>query len=149
MSDNWLRFVPSDPAFQPTPEAAGAAATLLRSFVPSAQHVEARFLDEITFIDAGSNGLEVGCSACGKDAGAWWSDAMSSAWEHGFHDLATNAPCCGARVSLNELHYDRPVAFGRFVLEAMNPSVADVSADQNSQLAASLGCPMRIVWTRF
>jgi hypothetical protein len=145
MSDNWLRFIPSDPMFQPASDAASAAVAFLQSYTPLAQHVEARFLSEVTFIDPGGNWSGVACSACGADAEPWWSDAMSAAADRKFRDLMITAGCCGATVSLNELRYHWPVAFGCFVLEAMNPNIADISPAQKQQISEALGCSIRTV----
>ncbi|HKB96229.1 MAG TPA: hypothetical protein VKB94_05225, partial [Rhizomicrobium sp.] len=60
--------------------------------------------------------------------------------------LKTKVPCCGAEISLNDLHYDRPAAFGRFVLEVMNPNVRDTPPEQDRALADRIGHELRKVW---
>lgn len=56
------------------------------------------------------------------------------------------APCCGTRLSLNELHYLWPAAFGRFVLEALNPNIRDLTPDQELALSQLMGCTVRKIW---
>jgi hypothetical protein len=37
MSDNWIQFVPSDPEYQPSPQAAERARVLFAAFTPHAE----------------------------------------------------------------------------------------------------------------
>lgn len=148
MSDNFLRYVPADPNFQPTEEAAGRAVEVLRAIVPGAKFVVARFTDSVKFVDAGSNWEGVSCPACGGDAEPWWGEAMSEAAERQFEFMAVRAGCCGVLVSLNELRYRWPVGFSRFVLEAANPNSTGLSASEVQQLQESLSCVVRQIWVR-
>ncbi|NZD50784.1 hypothetical protein [Rhizobium leguminosarum] len=95
MSDTILRYVPADPYWQPSPEAATKAVSLLETIAPGADEVKSSFEDEVRFYDPG--------------------------------DINTVAPCCGATVSLNDLRYVWPAAFGRFALEAHNPGIGDTT----------------------
>jgi len=146
MSDNWLQFVPANPTFQPSPEAAESARAILTSLVPEAEDVTVSFKDSVEFFDPGRNWSGVECSACGADAEPWWQEAMAAAFDNGFADLSVVAKCCGAPLSLNELRYVSPAAFGSFLLEAMNPNVHDLSATQEQQLSAALGCNLTKIW---
>jgi len=58
------------------------------------------------------------------------------------------APCCGVRVSLNDLRYAWPAAFGCFVIEAVNSSVNDLTAEQMGELQKVIGHFLRAVWAR-
>jgi hypothetical protein len=142
MSDNWLRYVPVDPQLQPSPLAAKAAEALLVAFFPEAEEVNSEFTESVAFIDPGANWSGVQCPCCGADAQAWWDDAMSVAADAGFTSLSVRASCCGAMTSLNAMRYVWPAAFGRYVIEAMNPNVKSLSANQLSQLATTLGGPI-------
>lgn len=71
---------------------------------------------------------------------------MGSASRENFRQLKTVVPCCSAEISLNDLHYDWPAAFGRFVLEAMNPNVRDTTSEQDRALADRMGHELRKVW---
>lgn len=148
MSDNYLRYVPIEPQFQPAPSAASKAEILLGSFLPEAESVHAEFSESVEFIDAGENWSGVHCPCCGADAEAWWGDAMSSAAGGNFESLEATAQCCSAKVSLNELRYVWPVAFGRFVLEAENPNSSGLSAQQLIELGRAIGCAVREVPAR-
>jgi hypothetical protein len=143
MSDHWLKYVPDDPLFRPTPAGAGAAKLLLRGFLPNAEAVHARFLGKVTFIDPGSNWSGVRCPVCGADAGPWWAAAMDAVHKNGILSLGIRTPCCGAALSLNELHYLSPAAFGSFVLEARNPNEKYLSVARLTLLGAALGCAVQ------
>ncbi|MCK6427138.1 MAG: hypothetical protein L6Q75_18920 [Burkholderiaceae bacterium] len=143
MSDNWLRYVPVDPHYQPSPSQAQAAERLLVSFLPMAEEIQSAFTEYPVFVDPGANWSGVNCPSCEADAEDWWGDAMSSAAEDDFKNLGSVAPCCGTHVSLNELSYGWPCAFGRYVLEAMNPNEMSLSQEKTKLLEAALGCAVR------
>ena len=145
MSEALLRFISSDPQWSPSPAAVEAAKALLRTMLPKAETIDATFSDTTTFYDPGQNWSGVECDQCGADADGWWGDAVDVAARSGFTDLHTAAPCCGAKVSLNDLHYVWPAGFGRFALEAMNPD-ADTTADQEQALSQCLGTGLRKIW---
>ena len=68
---------------------------------------------------------------------------MASAGKANFASLTLAAPCCGHQVSLNELNYAWPSAFGRYSLDAMNPNERGLSPEQSTLLANTLGCEVR------
>jgi hypothetical protein len=143
MSDNYLRYVPTDPQFKPPSMAADQAVAVLRAFLPNAESVTSRFAEAVEFVDAGSNWEGVSCPSCGADAEPWWGNAMSEAADTQFQSLDVRTACCGGVVSLNELHYRWPVAFASFVLEVTNPNSPGLSPQQLEQLQAVLSCPAR------
>jgi len=146
MSDNWLQFVPVDPQFLPSADAAEVARRLLAEFAPDSESVTASFKDHIEFFHPMGNWSGVECPSCGADAEPWWLEAMQNGAETHFENLLVTAPCCGARVSLNELRYLWPAAFGRFVLEAMNPNVRDITPEQELALSKALGSLLHRIW---
>jgi hypothetical protein len=147
MSDNWLQFVPDDLQFRPDPERAESARQLLASFIPEADEISAEAKNAIEFFHPGSNWSGVKCSACGADAEGWWEDAFDAAEAQDFESLLCVAGCCGVEVSLNELRYVWPAAFGSFALVAMNPNIENLSGAQKAELEQALGCSLRSVWT--
>lgn len=149
MSDNWLQFVPTDPQFIPSAEAAESARHLFASFVPESEEVTASTKDEIEFFHPMGNWSGVECPLCGADLEPWWEEAMERCAETQFKDLVTTVLCCGSRLSLNELRYVWPAAFARFVLEAMNPNVRDITQDQELALSNAVGCSLRKIWGYF
>lgn len=148
MSDHVLRLVPKEIQFQPELASARSAQTLVRSFFPEAREVHFSYYDAVSFIDAGENWEGVRCPACGADAESWWGDSMSTAAEAEFASLATQAPCCGASVQLSELSYAWPVAFGRFVMEVLNPNATSLTPERSAKLSELLGCPLLTINAR-
>lgn len=146
MSDNWIQFIPANPNYLPSIPAAEIAKALLASFVPDADEVVFKFTDNVEFIHPGGNWSGVKCPACGADAEPWWKGTMNAAYKTRFSNLEVTAACCGASVSLNELDYLWPAGFAKFVLEAMNPNVKDLTPDQTGQLSKCLGCDLRRIW---
>jgi hypothetical protein len=71
---------------------------------------------------------------------------MLSASEADFEDLTVSAACCQTNVGLNELRYGWPVAFGRYVLEIVNPLVGGLTPAARDELGLLLGCPVTEVW---
>ena len=148
MSDHVLRLVPNKPLFLPDPAAASGAVALLRAYFPQAQEVKSKYFESVSFIDAGENWEGVSCPACGADAEPWWGEAVSAATSAGVSSLATQALCCGTSLQLNELKYGWPVAFGRFVLDVLNPNALGLAPEQLAQLSAQLGCQLLTVHAR-
>ena len=147
MSDNYLTLIPTDPYFVPTDEEMREAQAALAALVPNAGQVIARVTPAPAFVDAGVNFQRVSCNECGSEIPQEaWVSAMQVAAQTDFADLGTLTPCCGARVSLNDLVYDWPQGFARFALEVMNPDVESVDA---SRIAQVVGHPLRLVWAHF
>ena len=144
MSDNWLRFIPTDPQYLPSPQAADNARKLLAALTPHADAVTAKFKESVEFFDPGGNWSGVCCHICGADAEPWWQAAMDRAWD--FSNLTVIASYCGASVSLNELRYVWPAGLARFVLEVMNPYISDLTAAEQGMLQETLGCRLRRIW---
>lgn len=146
MSDTWLKFVPEEPGFQPSREAADAAVGLLNACLPNAEEITAEYFEQVQFIDPGGNWSGVQCPNCSTDIEEWWQDAMSEAVESDFEQLEAVAPCCRAKVSLNDLAYVWPAGFGKFVLAATNPGVSDLAPEQERALSKRLGHRLRKIW---
>ena len=150
MSDNYLRFIAADPMYVPDPAAAADARLYLARLVPDADEVTATITDQIEFIDQGANFERVSCPRCGADLDeGWWSEAVDAASKTGFARLDVTVPCCGSALSLNELDYQWPAGFARFVLEAMNPNVPDLRKEDVDELTSILGTPLRRIWTHY
>ena len=150
MSDNLLRLIPTDPHFVPDSGAQTSAIDTLRTYVPDAHDVTATVSDAIEFVDPGANLERVLCSACGTELPMEaWQEAMGRAYDTQFNDLAMVMPCCGAQSSLNELTYDWPAGFARFVLEAKNPNVLELAPAQRARLEEILRTPLRRIWAHY
>jgi hypothetical protein len=154
MSENWLRLIPADPRYIPSPEAQEQARRALAWLAPRAAEVCATATPHVRFIDPGANLAQIRCPACGVAVTGWRRLAMDRAWrapasagaESGFGSLAVSMPCCGAATSLHDLEYDWPDGFARFTLEARNPDMRDLTGAQIARLERLLGCRLRRIW---
>jgi hypothetical protein len=68
---------------------------------------------------------------------------MDTAAESHFSILDVHAQCCGNKVSLNELRYIWPVAFGKCILEVANSRTPGLEAGQLAQVEGALRCRLR------
>lgn len=149
MSDNYLRLIPSDTTYVPSLAIGQQARELLALFTINADEVAASEYDEVQFVDAGSNWEGVFCPACGAPIeNEIWRTLVDQAFMTQFANLIVIMPCCGITVSLNDLHYEWPAGFARFVLQARNPG-GDVSLEQIQRLEALLGCRLRKIWAHY
>jgi len=139
MSDNWIQLIPTNPEYRPSRWSAFWAKRTLVSYFSDCDEVTAKFTSSINFFDAGSNWDGVKCPRCGEDAEEWWWNRFEQAAVSNFTDLYAITSCCGAGVSLNDMAFVRPVGFGQFVLEAMNPN-KDLLPAQLQTLSRRLGC---------
>lgn len=125
MSDNWLLVIPTDPAWLPANVTATAALDVFRTLVSvhhAVRNVRTEMHGEVEFIDPGENWHEVRCPTCSAALETrWWRGRIGEAYATRFTQLGVIAPCCGTRTSLNDLGYDWPAGFARFVLSATNP----------------------------
>lgn len=148
MSDGYIRLIPTDLHWQPTPEAAAAAVAyvdrLFSAPGDAVERVNHEFYDKVTLIDAGEATSRVTCSRCDRDIDPqWFYDLIEESGET-FDDLDVTVPCCGAVVALNTLGYDWPVGFARFEVSAMNPTRAkyELDAQELADVTAVLGHPV-------
>lgn len=149
VSDNFLRLIPSDPEWTPEVSPDGALELLTR-LVPDAESVNVEIRDGVEFFDSGGNFVGLRCPLCNAQLDqAWWAAKMATAAASGFADLHVDTPCCGAQTSLNELRYDWPAGFARFVIELLNPGRSWLDASELSLVAAAIGCPVRQVMAHY
>jgi hypothetical protein len=149
MSDDFLRLIPTDPQCTAGDRQLREASALLASFLPQAQEVTFEIKEQVSFIDPGQNLERIFCPRCGHQVDmGWWADQMDAAYETGFSDLSVKMPCCGATVSLNDLQYDWPAGFARFVLEARNPR-EHLNQEKLESLEAILGCKLRRILAHY
>ncbi|GAA1250409.1 hypothetical protein [Oryzihumus leptocrescens] len=149
MSDSYIRLIPTNPDWQPTHEAAAAAAAYVASLFSGSggdvEEVEYEFYDRMTLIDAGENTSQITCARCSRDIGLnWLGDLVRENGGPSFEHLDATVPCCAAVVPLNRLHYDWPIGFARFEVSAMNPTRAQYELDtvELARLAELLGHPV-------
>lgn len=149
MSVNVLRLIPTHPDYVPDAPAIEEAQRLFASLVPEADDVRVTITSEIAFIDQGSNFERVVCPVCGSELGVrWWQEVMDTAHAAKFVNLVVTVPCCQNECSLNDLRYEWPAGFARFVLEARSPN-ADLTGAQMHTLEQILGCTLKKIWAHY
>jgi hypothetical protein len=150
MSDDFLRLIPADPKFIPSAGAQGAVLQLLRSWLPAAEDITSELREETQFVDPGANLERVECTFCGCNLFDWWQDAMDEASACGFATLEVVVPCCHTETTLNDLRYEWPAGFARFVAEVRNPGREEALTDEEiRQLEQILGCALRQVLAHY
>jgi hypothetical protein len=148
MSDNYLTLIPTDPDYVPPIEAREIARKLLETFVLDADEVSIRVSDEY-ILESGGELSGVFCPACRANVEEWFEDLLDAADEEyleGFSDLTTIMPCCGSRISLNDLDFSWPTGFSCFTLDALNPNINDLTSVQTEELEDIVGCKLRQIW---
>lgn len=148
MSENILSIIPTDPRWQPEPEAADRARALLAQLAPNPDRTDdeltAEWHETITVVDCGANLERITCPQCGSAIDTeWWGDLLEERFEDGFDDLATTAPCCGRHTTLDKLAYEWPCGFARFELAVWSPGRDWLTDQELSTLAQALGHPVR------
>lgn len=124
VSDDYIRLIPADKNWQPTPEAAASAEAYVASLCSGPDddvwEVSSEFYDQVALIDAGGLTTQVTCPLCGGDVTGWGFGLLAEHRENiGTRDVTI--PCCGVTVPPDTLRYDAPVGFARFQVRAMNP----------------------------
>ncbi len=69
---------------------------------------------------------------------------MDAASSSDFENLITEVPCCRATVSLNDLDYEWPMGFARFVIEICNPC-RELTVDEMHYIEELIGCKIKYI----
>jgi hypothetical protein len=149
VADYYLRLIPADPELVPPEKAREEARAALEGWLHRAEHVTETVTEDVRFVDPGKNLERILCPACGAAIDRrWWEDALAISKLKSFRNLRVTTPCCRAVSSLNDLDYEWPAGFARFVLEASNPNVSELPGQQLRSLSRILGCKLRQIWSR-
>src|SRR5438132_640313 len=122
MSDDVILIIPRDASYVPALSVQRRVVELLVQWAPDAEDISAEASEGIHFFDCGENFQRIGCPKCAAEIDLeWWHVRMNDDAQEGCFRLARYPlPCCGASVTLNDLEYDWPQAFGRFRWEVRN-----------------------------
>ncbi|MEN3615256.1 hypothetical protein AAH979_37735 [Plantactinospora sp. ZYX-F-223] len=148
-------MIPTDPGWQPTPEAAAAAvayvASLFSGLGDAVEDVRPKFYDRVTLIDAGEYTTQITCPRCDGDIGLPWLGELVREVGQSFDHLDVTVPCCCAVVTLDSLRYEEPIGFARFEVSAMNPTRAnyELDAEELARVADLLGHPVAQVLAHY
>jgi hypothetical protein len=151
MSELLIRVIPTDPEWQPTTEAAAAAANYIAGlFAGPGDHVESvkpMFYDRIAVIDGGEYMADLFCPRCEASIGLdWFWDLLGvrTGGDPTIDDLAVTVPCCGAALTLPELRFEDPIGFARFEVRVKDWSRGpwDLSDHELTTAGTILGHPV-------
>lgn len=149
MSDSFIRWIPLDATFVPTEAGRRHAMEWLRHRAPRADEVSGEVSPEIRFVDCGENLERIVCDRCGASVDeSWWQDAMSQAAETQFTKRDVVVPCCRIKTRLDDLRYEWPIGFARFVLEARNAAI-ELTDEDDARVAEILGAPVRRILAHY
>ncbi len=163
VSEDIEKFIPADLEYVPDPTSQEQAVAFLRGILPppyfSDTDIKATTNEHVEFVDQGANFERVVCPFCFTQLSIkWWHDAMDRAYETHFANLEVTTPCCDSRSSLNDLVYEWPAGFARFVLELREPYYPDeqgvlhplhLTAEQHQSLQHILNCELRTIWAHY
>ncbi|BBH70173.1 hypothetical protein ACTI_68580 [Actinoplanes sp. OR16] len=155
MSELFIRVIPTDPAWQPTAEAAARTVTFVAGLFAGpgdhAEAVEPIYYERITLIDGGEYTQDLFCPRCEADIGLDWfwelvreRNGGRMIGEPTIHDLSVTVPCCAAALTLPELRFEAPVGFARFEVSVRNWARGAWELDEKELAAAeaALGHPV-------
>lgn len=160
MSSDSIKLIPTVPEYVPDKAAQEESVAFLKGLLLPKPHpsseITANVTEQVEFVDQGANWERIVCPFCATElAIEWWHDAMDKAWERHFAGLTTTTPCCNTKTSLNDIRYEWPAGFARFVIEMYEPfsidldgvyQMLEISPDVLDKLQNTLGCQLRIIW---
>lgn len=121
MSDTIVKIIPCEYAYQMTVEEAEYIMLQLRQLI-QCDEISYRVSSTPQFVDCGTNLDRISCPICGSLAEDWWGKSMNYAYESSsFVNLDVITPCCGQKVSLNDLVYDFDCGFSCVEFDVRNP----------------------------
>lgn len=147
MSDHTIILIPEDPRHVPDEERQRRAIAKFHEIAPNSDEIREILSDSVQFFDCGGNLEKIVCPACHKEIPIpWWQAQMDEEHGQAYPLVKQPSPCCGALRTLHELTYEWPQGFGRFGIEAMNPSVRQFDTTLKSEFENILGCPLRVIY---
>lgn len=147
MSDDFIVLVPRNPSYAASRDVQDRVAAILKRLAPSADSITPQVSDSIRFHDAGANVESIRCPRCGAEISIdWWQHRMDDDSDgDGFRLDSYAVPCCGDALTLNELEYDWPQAFGRTSWTVQNANIGEIDAASKVELEAATGTPLAVV----
>lgn len=149
-SGNQLKIIPTEPNYEPSTEQQKEAIRYLASKF-SKNELRSILTNKIEFIDCGENFESVSCNHCEQTIEIEnWQEAMDKAYQTSFSDLTFLPPCCHKRTSLNDLEYDMPSGFSKYVIELIDPEIKDnQKTDLTKNLKEIIGQDIELIWAHY
>ena len=140
MSDHFLVVIPAEPN-TPLPETAESIRDLLGRIIGT-EETRVKDYGKLQFIDCGENFERISCPRCACVITIdQWHDWMEEDWhgEEGFHLHTHETPCCKTSLTLNELIYEWPQGFARWLIAARNEGRGPLTPEELARLEAVAG----------
>lgn len=150
MSTHILKIIPNEPNYEPTKYQQDEVLKYLK-IKYSNHEISADLSREVNFIDQGENFDTVSCSHCRTELDIkFWQERMDEAYKTNFKDLNFISECCTKETSLNDLFYDMPAGFSKYIIAVTNPDYEDLT---NSEfilgIESILKKKVRIIWAHY
>ncbi len=148
MSDDWIILIPEDPRYVPDAARQLRARERLAEVAPDADEIEIKVNDRVEFFDCGANFERIICPTCRAElANEWWQERLDEDFvDDGFKLAKYLVPCCNASHTLHDLIYEWPQGFGKFAIEAMNPTIGRLQDEFKEELEEILSAPLRVIY---
>jgi hypothetical protein len=146
--EGFLRLIPDDPLYLPSPETYQPAVALLKEMLPACDYVIAD-AGSLRFFERGELFMHINCPVCTQSLDEWWPLTNYQAWMNNFKVLDVTVPCCQSSLSLNKLTYEWPAGFARFAIEICFPGTEHLPPVLLYQVEAILCCKLRQVFALF
>ena len=148
MPDTLLKFIPALQNFIPQKENQDKAELYLNNIFRGTI-IEFENAEEIEFVDQGQNFDSVSCNHCGKNIDLeLWQTIMDTAYKNRFNDLTFDTTCCHQKANLNDLHYNWPAGFAKFIISISNP-VNDIQDNEFIDLENILDIKLKKIWAHY
>ena len=145
MSENFIALVPTDPKAEVPDNAQALRDALARHL--GTEEVRVKDYGKLQFIDCGQNFDSVACPACSARIEMdQWHAWMEEDWhgEDGFHLHRHQTPCCNQDITLNDLSYDMPQGFARWMVSARADDLSEIAP-----FSALAGVKLRLIRQRY
>ena len=148
MSDTILRIIPTDPFYTCNENIQRDVFSFLSKLYLQ-QQIKLLSTDYVEFVDQGQNFENVSCHLCEQLMDIeYWQNLMDHAFKTEFRHLNFTTACCNSKASLNDLNYNWPAGFARFLINITNAKT-DLGVNEISELKALLKCDVRIIWAKY
>jgi hypothetical protein len=149
MSSITLKLIPSEPFFTPTSESQDRLEQHLRLLFEDGQSVFITAENTLLFVDSGTGLEQILCPFCLTSLGIdWWQKLMDEAYTIHFQNLRLATPCCNKETSLNDLYYQWPVGFARFIVEIRNYE-NKIDTKELRELEDIVGCHLKAIYAQY
>lgn len=149
-SGHYLKLIPMNPNYTPSESLQKDLIILLAKKYPE-NEIESHLSKRIEFIDPGVNFEKVFCNICEKEIDMdIWSDFMSEWYKKENASMKFTTPCCNTISNLNDLNYDSPSGYSKFVLVINNAEYYPVVVESvKKSIEGKTGEKFREIWARY